>query len=127
MDDYFYRRYTLGNHRRMNPYSWSELFSRSFTPSPMEGLFNDLMNSLTEALKTPSSEEAKTPEVTRQTIHRLTFTLAEGDNEAIDRAIALLTNLKSEPASEDGEEVQIEVSETESEEPFDEDFKSDNA
>ena len=127
MDDYFYRRYTLGNRRRMNPYSWSELFSRSFTPSPMEGLFNDLMNIFTEALKTPSSEEAETPEVTRQTIHRLTFTLAEGDNEAIDRAIALLTNLKSESASEDGEGVQIEASEPEGEEPFDEDFKSDNA
>ena len=55
----------------------------------------------------------------------VSFTVTEGDNEAIDRAIEVLESLRS-PADENSQDT-AEVKTEESDEKFSEDFKGDNA
>tara|TARA_A100001391_G_scaffold106159_2_gene71028 strand:- start:7428 stop:7682 length:255 start_codon:yes stop_codon:yes gene_type:complete len=55
----------------------------------------------------------------------VSFTVTEGDNEAIDRAIEVLESLRS-PADENSQDT-AEVKTDESDEKFSEDFKGDNA
>ena len=55
----------------------------------------------------------------------VSFTVTEGDNEAIDRAIEVLESLRS-PDDENSQDT-AEVKTDESDEKFSEDFKGDNA
>ena len=108
-DDYIWN---LTSNRRtmMNPYSWNNSFMGM---GSLDRFFDRLERLMSNA------------EIKVEKRRTVSFTVTEGDNEAIDRAIEVLESLRS-PADENSQDT-AEVKTEESDEKFSEDFKGDNA
>ena len=108
-DDYIWN---LTSNRRtmMNPYSWNNSFMGI---GSLDRFFDRLERLMSNA------------EIKVEKRRTVSFTVTEGDNEAIDRAIEVLESLRS-PADENSQDT-AEVKTDESDEKFSEDFKGDNA
>ena len=108
-DDYIWN---LTSNRRymMNPYSWNNSFMGI---GSLDRFFDRLERLMSNA------------EIKVEKRRTVSFTVTEGDNEAIDRAIEVLESLRP-PADENSQDT-AEVKTEESDEKFSEDFKGDNA
>lgn len=91
----------------MNPYLWNNSYmANSYSSNRrIDSFFNRLENLLNNA------------EVKVETVKTVTFTVTEGDDEAINHAMKILESLRSK-SSENSKE---------NDEKFSEDFKGDNA
>ena len=99
----------------MNPYLWNNSYmANSYSSNRrIDAFFNRLENLLNNA------------EVKVETVKTVTFTVTEGDDEAINRAMKILESLRSK-SSENSKDT-IDKATKENDEKFSEEFKGDNA
>jgi len=106
-DDYIWN---LTSNRRymMNPYSWNNSFMNG---NSIDRFFDRIERLLSH------------PEIKVEKRKTVSFTVTEGDNEAIDRAIEILEGLRASEETTEENKVDTESSN----ESFSEEFKGDNA